>query len=237
MTGFRILFVSAGQDSFHAVTKVLEATNHAVNYVATGKQAVSAAGSTNPSLILTDINLPDMTGYELIKAIRDDGDTAIIPIIVVSSVASEDAIVMALDIGADDYVTIPFGRRELLARIKAVHRRSTISVIESVIRVGPLTIDSDNFEAYWNGERIMLTDKEYEVLKSLAARPGRVLSRDYMLDTIWGNEFEGETRTIDVHIHHIREKLGSNSDMIETVRGVGYKLNPLSESVEVSPIS
>ena len=129
MTGFRILFVSAGQDSFHAVTKVLEATNHAVNHVATGKQAVSAAGSTNPSLILTDINLPDMTGYELIKALRDDGDTAIIPIIVVSSVASEDAIVMALDIGADDYVTIPFGRRELLARIKAVHRRSTISVI------------------------------------------------------------------------------------------------------------
>lgn len=227
MNDCRILYASADLNSCHAVMNVLE-TNYAVNYTATGKDALSIAGSTNPSLILTDITLSDMTGYKLIHTIRENSNTSIVPIIVLSTIGDEFAIVTALELGADDYVTIPFTEREFLARIKAVCRRSIDVVTESIIRIGPLTIDSDNYEAFRNGEKIQLTEKEYAVLKSLAARPGKVLTRDYMLDTIWGNGYDGETRTVDVHIRHIREKLGSSADMIETVRGVGYKLNPVS---------
>jgi two-component system alkaline phosphatase synthesis response regulator PhoP len=121
-------------------------------------------------------------------------------------------------------MTKPFSTRELVSRVRAILRRSSTGDPDEKIKVGPIMIDSENYEAFRNGEKMILTLKEYELLKALASSPGRVLSRDFLLDRIWGHEYYGETRTVDVHIRHIRQKLGDDAGMIETVRGVGYKL-------------
>ena len=219
-----ILCVDDEQNILDLLSFNLEASGYSVLTAATGADAISTALNGAPSLVLLDLMLPDMSGMEVVKALRADPITATTPIIVLTAADSEADTLRAFELGADDYVKKPFGIRELMARVKAVLRRSTDPTPDALIRIGPLTIDSDNYEAFRNGEKLALTLKEYELLKLLATSAGKVLTRDFLLDRIWGYEFYGETRTVDVHIRHLRQKLGDDADMIETVRGVGYKL-------------
>ena len=219
-----VLCVDDEQNILDLLDFNLNASGYAVATAARGADAVAIALDRKPDLILLDLMLPDMSGLEVIKALRAERFTATVPIIVITAADSESETVQAFELGADDYIKKPFGIRELMARVKAVLRRSTDVHDAEVIRIGPLTIDSDNYEAYLDGDKLALTLKEYELLKLLASTPGKVLTRDFLLDRIWGYEFYGETRTVDVHIRHIRQKLGDDANMIETVRGVGYKM-------------
>jgi two-component system alkaline phosphatase synthesis response regulator PhoP len=219
-----ILFAENDSRYLDLLTLNLSASGYSTLTARTGAEALRLAANTGAALVILELELPDMSGYDLIRALRADTPTAITPIIVLTGLDTDEAIVRAFDLGADDYIIKPFGMREFIARVRAVLRRYLGAPASDVIRVGPITIDSDNYEAFRNGEKIILTLKEYELLKLLASSPGKVLTRDFLLDRIWGYEFYGETRTVDVHIRHIRQKLGADAGMIETVRGVGYKM-------------
>ena len=210
----KILCIDPNQNILDLLTFNLEASGYIVETNTTGQGALS----TDASLILLDPQLPDISGWDLLSSIEKT------PIVILSENADEDAIVQAFELGCVDYILKPFSVRELLARVKAVLRRFDNYPVDELIRVGSITIDSENYEAYRNNETLQLTLKEYELLKLLAETPGRVLTRDFLLDRIWGYEFYGETRTVDVHIRHIRMKLGDDAGMIETVRGVGYRM-------------
>lgn len=211
----KILCIDSAKNYLDLLTFNLEASGYSVETNNTGQNVIS----TDAALVLLDPHLPDFSGYDLLSTTKNRP-----PVIILSEDASEDAIVNAFDLGAVDYIIKPFSIRELLARIRAVLRRYDNYPVDELIRVGPITIDSDNYEAFRNDQKLELTLKEYELLKLLASAPGKVLTRDYLLDRIWGYEFYGETRTVDVHIRHIRMKLGDDAHMIETVRGVGYKM-------------
>ena len=212
-----ILCVDAQQNILDLLSASLSISGYTVQTTHSGLDVIN----TTADLVILDIHLPDIDGLELIKTIRS---ISTIPILVLTESTEEIDAVLAFEYGADDFVTKPFSVRELISRIRAILRRSGNSNPDDKIKVGPILIDSENYEAFRNGEKMILTLKEYELLKALASSPGRVLSRDFLLDRIWGHEYYGETRTVDVHIRHIRQKLGDDADMIETVRGVGYKL-------------
>ena len=218
MQNRKILCVDTDRNILDLLTFNLEASGYEVETTTVGKDALT----TDASLILLDPQLSDLGSFDLLGAIRST------PVILLTANDNEDAIVDAFEMGVVDYIVKPFSVRELLARVKAVFRRIEDYPAEELIVVGPITIDSENYEAFRNNEKLPLTLKEYELLKLLAESPGRVLTRDYLLDRIWGYEFYGETRTVDVHIRHIRMKLGSDASMIETVRGVGYRLTAIA---------
>ena len=210
------------------ITTTLETQNYQYHKARTGAAAILEAASSHPDVILLDLGLPDMDGVDIIKKVRSWSNT---PIIVVSARSEDMDKVSALDAGADDYITKPFSVRELIARVKALLRRAAPqNEEEGILHVGGLTIDVGNYEAFRNGEKLSLTLKEFELLKLLVLSRGKVLTRDFLLDRIWGYEFYGETRTVDVHIRHIRQKLGDDAHYIETIRGVGYKFNDRQEN-------
>lgn len=219
-----ILCIDDEQNILDLLTFNLEAAGYSTLTASTGADGLAVAKQAIPSLILLDLMLPDMDGTDVCKGLKADPMTASIPIIMLTAKDSEVDKILGLELGADDYMTKPFSVRELVARVKALLRRCVPAKESGIIKVGPVTIDSDNYEATRNGEKIQLTLKEFELLKLLASTPGKVLTRDYLLDRIWGYEFYGETRTVDVHIRHLRQKLGDDQYLIETVRGVGYKL-------------
>ncbi|MER2144179.1 MAG: response regulator transcription factor [Eubacteriales bacterium] len=212
-----ILCIDAQQPILDLLSTSLSTSGYNVRTTRTGLEFVNS----NADLVILDIQLPDINGLELIKTIRS---ISAVPILVLTESTEEADAVLAFEYGADDFMTKPFSTRELVSRVRAILRRSSTGDPNERIKVGPIMIDSENYEAFRNGEKMILTLKEYELLKALASSPGRVLSRDFLLDRIWGHEYYGETRTVDVHIRHIRQKLGDDAGMIETVRGVGYKL-------------
>ena len=212
-----ILCIDAQQPILDLLSTSLSTSGYNVRTTRTGLEFVNS----NADLVILDIQLPDINGLELIKTIRS---ISAVPILVLTESTEEADAVLAFEYGADDFMTKPFSTRELVSRVRAILRRSSTGDPDERIKVGPIMIDSENYEAFRNGEKMILTLKEYELLKALASSPGRVLSRDFLLDRIWGHEYYGETRTVDVHIRHIRHKLGDDAGMIETVRGVGYKL-------------
>ena len=201
-----------------------------------GISGITLAYKENPDLILLDIMLPGKDGYEICRELRSEGIE--IPIIMLTAKSEEVDKVLGLEFGADDYIAKPFGIRELLARIKAVLRRVDMNGTPSgdsgeseenaeSITAGDIVIDQSRHEVTVKGTIIDLTYKEYELLSFLAKHRGRVYSRDELLDKVWGIDYVGETRTVDVHIRHLRQKLGENQngdDYIETIRGRGYKL-------------
>lgn len=219
-----ILCIDDEQNILALLTFNLEAAGYNTLTATTGADGLAVAKQAMPSMILLDLMLPDMNGTDVCKQLKADPMTASIPIIMLTAKDSEVDKILGLELGADDYITKPFSVRELVARVKALLRRCAPVEDTGIIKVGPVTIDSDNYEVYRNGEKMYLTLKEFELLKLLASTPGKVLTRDYLLDRIWGYEFYGETRTVDVHIRHLRQKLGDDQHLIETVRGVGYKM-------------
>ena len=179
-----------------------------------------------PDLILLDIMLPDEDGVSILKKLKSRPDTENIPVIMMTAKSSEYDKVLGLDSGADDYFTKPFGVMELISRVKAVIRRSDRSKGSAgeVLKIGELVLDEQKHEVYARGQEVSLTFKEFELLSYLMKNRGLVLSRDKILNTIWNYEYEGESRTVDVHIGSLRQKLGTCGDFIKTIRGIGYKI-------------
>ena len=192
-----------------------------------GKDFFKVLAMELPELVLMDIMLPGEDGLELLKRMKASPKTKDIPVIMVTARGAEYDKVKGLDLGADDYVSKPFGMMELMSRIKAVLRRSrkNVSNTEDIIRIGELEIKLKKHEVTVAGEVVILTLKEYELLKRLMQNPDIVMTRDRLLEEIWGYDFDGETRTVDVHIRTLRQKLGACGDKIETVRGVGYRMS------------
>lgn len=178
-----------------------------------------------PSLILLDIMLPGDNGYTILEKLKHNAKTCDIPIIMLTSKTNEFDKVKALDMGADDYMVKPFGVMELISRIKAVLRRSSkLTDGTSSLCIGQICIDNDKHIVTVMGKEVNLTFKEFELLYYLMKNQGIVLSRDKIMNEVWGFDFEGESRTVDVHIRTLRLKLGDTGDLIQTIRGVGYKI-------------
>ena len=185
---------------------------------------LDALDRIEPQLILLDIMLPGMDGIEILEQLRGNSATAHIPVIMASAKGTEYDKVMGLDLGADDYLAKPFGMMEMVSRIRAVLRRSSGPKAEKPLRLGSLEMDTLSHTVRADGSRVELTLKEFEMLKLFLEHPGRVFSRDQLLEKIWSTDYVGETRTVDVHIGTLRTKLGACGDYIRTVRGVGYRM-------------
>jgi two-component system phosphate regulon response regulator PhoB len=178
-----------------------------------------------PDLVILDLMLPELTGIEVCKLLRRQEKTAAIPVIMVTAKGEEIDRVVGFEVGADDYLVKPFSTRELLLRIKAILRRTApLPPTEKIIRFGLLTIDEERHRVTVNGEKITLTLTEFKLLAVLAQRPGRMQSRERLLQDVWGYSSDADTRTVDTHITRLRSKLGTAGEMIRTVRGYGYKL-------------
>lgn len=190
-----------------------------------GREFEAAVANELPELVLMDIMLPGEDGVALLKKMRSSSRTKGIPVIMLTAKGAEYDKVQALDLGADDYVTKPFGMMELVSRIKAVLRRSgRDQKSEDTLTVDGIAMDVKRHIVTVNGEEVTLALKEFELLKKLMMNTEVVLTREQLLSDIWGYDFDGETRTVDVHIRTLRQKLGKAGDHIETVRGVGYKI-------------
>ena len=192
-----------------------------------GAGLFAALKEEKPDLILLDLMLPGEDGISILKRLRADGQTAGLPVIILTAKNGEYDKVVGLDQGADDYVTKPFGMMELLSRIRAVLRRSgaaNASASSSKIRIGGILLDDDAHEVFVHKKKVELTLKDYQLLKLLMENKNKVLTRDTILERVWGYNFDGETRTADVHVRTLRSKLGQEGNLIETVRGVGYRI-------------
>ncbi|QAT43909.1 response regulator [Aminipila luticellarii] len=187
-----------------------------------GAELFSALSQQTPELILLDIMLPGMDGIEVLKKIKSSKGTRDIPVIMLTAKGTEYDKVIGLDNGADDYMTKPFGMMELISRIKAVLRRVQPKTGNGQITCGDITLNAEKHLVTADGKPVQLTLKEFEVLRYLMENRGNVLSRDLLLERIWGYDFDGETRTLDVHLRTLRQKLGESGQIIETIRGVGY---------------
>lgn len=177
-----------------------------------------------PSMVLLDIMLPGEDGIEILRRLKASAKTRNIPVIMLTAKSSEYDKVLGLDSGADDYITKPFGIMELLARVKAVRRRAGAANNSTQLSAGGLSMNIEKHSVVADGQEVILTLKEFELLRYLLENSGIVLSRDKILEEVWGYDYEGETRTLDVHIRSLRQKLGASGGIIETVRGVGYRI-------------
>ena len=190
----------------------------------TAKEFYKALNEKLPELILLDIMLPEEDGLSILKRLRTRADTQKIPVILVTAKTSEIDKVKGLDGGADDYIAKPFGVMEMIARVKALLRRSG-GMEESLLTCGNVTLDGEKRMVYVDGKSIELTYKEFELLKLLMKNHGIVISRDVIMERVWDSSFEGESRTIDVHVRTLRQKLGDGGALIKTIRNVGYMVD------------
>jgi DNA-binding response OmpR family regulator len=221
-----ILVVEDDIDIAALIAHYLEKAGHRVDRVTSGTDVLPHVRSSPPDLVILDLMLPGIDGLIVCQAMRADPTMAGIPIIMLTARAEEADRVAGLELGADDYVTKPFSPKELNARVTALLRRSSRSSSPSaaLLRYGPITIDVDRHLVSLDGEEVRLTAKEFLLLQYLVQHKGRVLSRDLLLSDVWGYNYTGGTRTVDVHIRRLREKLPPLSDAIETIKQFGYKL-------------
>ena len=206
------------------VIYTLETTGLKARGFAESSAFTEALAFDTPELVLLDIMLPGEDGMEILKKLKSSSKTRNIPVIMVTAKGSEYDKVIGLDSGADDYVTKPFGMMELVSRVKAVLRRSGKTEDRTDLEVEGVHIDVKKHEVTVDGQEVALTLKEFELLEKLMRNQGIVLTRDQLLTEIWGYDFDGETRTVDVHIRTLRQKLGEKGEIIQTVRGVGYRV-------------
>ena len=191
---------------------------------ADGVSMLEALKTEKPELIVLDIMLPGKDGVEVLKEIRSNPETRKIPVIMATAKGTEMDKIQGLDTGADDYLVKPFGVMEMVSRIKAVLRRCEPDGKEEVLSIGEITLSDKEHLVTVNGEKVVLTFKEFEILKLFMSNPGIVFSRDKLLSEVWGIDYLGESRTVDMHIKTLRQKLGDAGTIIETVIGVGYKM-------------
>jgi two-component system alkaline phosphatase synthesis response regulator PhoP len=223
----RVFIVEDDTDIAELIARYLQKAGHAVEVLASGTTAVARAKAAPPDLIVLDLMLPGMDGLLVCQALRADPATALIPIIMLTARAEEAERIAGLELGADDYVTKPFSPRELTARVAALLRRTQRRPADQpagVLKYGPLTIDTDRHVVELDGEEVKLTAKEFLLLQYFVEHRGRVLSRDLLLTDVWGYQYTGGTRTVDVHIRRLREKLPFLTDAIVTIKQFGYRL-------------
>lgn len=211
----------------NSIRELVAYTLQSAGFQAEGFEKPSAfwhtLGQNIPDLVLLDLMLPEEDGISILKKLRNDPKTEALPIILLTAKGSEYDKVLGLESGADDYIAKPFGMMELLARVKALLRRAEKKTVADFV-MGSLSVSKSRHEVKVGQQEVVLTLKEFELLCLLLENRGRVLSRDQLLNSIWGYGFDGENRTVDVHIRTLRQKLGSYGEYIETVRGVGYKI-------------
>lgn len=226
MAGEKILIIDDEMNIIELLKYNLAAGGYKVISALNGREGLNLAIENKPDLILLDIMLPEMDGFDVCKEMKKNKDIENIPIIMLTAKGDEFDKILGLELGADDYITKPFSVRELMARVKVVLRRNVKEDVSDIISIGDLTIYMDKHEVIKSGTKLDLTLKEFELLRLLITNKGKVLTRDFLLDKIWGYEYYGETRTVDVHVRHLRQKIeedDSNPMYIETVRGIGYK--------------
>ena len=189
-----------------------------------GASFLEALKSSRPELVILDVMLPGMDGVEILRKMKASTDYCDIPVIMATAKGAEYDKIQSLDIGADDYLVKPFGMMEMVSRIKAVLRRYRPAKSKNLLTVGGLVVNVNDHTVMIDGQRINLTYKEYELLKLFLSHPGTAFTRDQLFAEVWGMDYCGETRTVDMHIRTLRQKLGSYGSMIETVRNVGYRM-------------
>jgi two-component system alkaline phosphatase synthesis response regulator PhoP len=224
----KILIVDDEEHIIELIRYNLENAGYDVISAENGVDAVKLAKLQLPKIILLDLMLPGMDGYDVCKELRKNSSTSNIPIIMLTAKSEEFDKVLGLELGADDYITKPFSVRELLARVKAVLRRSSVQSIDKLFNFGDISVNFEKHEVLKYGKKVDFTLKEFELLEILIKNKGMVMTRDFLLDKIWGYEYIGETRTVDVHIRHIRKKIekdDKNPRFVETIRGIGYRFN------------
>jgi len=222
----RILAVDDEPDLLELVRMGLDSAGYEVETADTGARALERLRAAPPDLLLLDLMLPDLSGTELCKRIRADARLGELPIIMLTAKGEEVDRVVGFELGADDYVTKPFSPRELALRVRAVlgrKRSPSGAPTGNLLRRDPLRVDPERHRCWVAEEEVVLTAKEFQLLVSLMRRPGRVYSRDQLLDDVWGSDITVTARTIDTHLKRLREKLGPAGPLIETVRGVGYR--------------
>lgn len=218
----KILIVDDDENICEVIKMYLETTGYNVRVAHDGKAAKEEFVNFNPNLVVLDMMLPGIDGMEVLKWIRKDSN---VPVIMLTAKGETFDKVLALEIGADDYVVKPFEPKELLARVKAVMRRYSGEEPDNVVLNFPgLTIDANSYKVIYNGEEVKTPPKEFELLHYLASNKNKVFTRDQLLCEVWGYDYPGDSRTVDVHIKRLREKLNGGEDwQLETVWGVGYK--------------
>jgi two-component system alkaline phosphatase synthesis response regulator PhoP len=222
-----ILVVDDEADIVDLIKYNLEREGFKVETSAEGNDAIKKASTMLPALILLDIMLPGKDGYEVMKALNQNPATSKIPVIFLTAKSGEFDEVLGLELGADDYIIKPISPRKLVSRVRAVLRRFETATAEGkkVIELGGVSIDRESYIVMIEGKKVFFPRKEFEILFYLASHAGKVISRETLLSRVWGSEVFVGDRTVDVHIRKIREKLGAHADMIETIKGVGYKLS------------
>ncbi|MHC1759407.1 MAG: response regulator transcription factor [Negativicutes bacterium] len=215
----QLIRYNLGKENFH----ILEAND--------GLQGLAMVRTGKPDVVILDLMLPGMDGLEVCRTLKGNSLTAALPIIMLTARSEEIDKVLGLEIGADDYMTKPFSPRELVARVKAVLRRSQKEIfLPGELSVGHLRFNFSRYEVHMGDEKLQLTPKEYELLKMLATNLGKVFTREQLLEKVWGYECCGDTRTVDVHVRHLRAKMAHDPEMaekIETIRGFGYRLREM----------
>jgi two-component system alkaline phosphatase synthesis response regulator PhoP len=223
----KVLVVDDEKDITALVAYHLEREGFRVLQAHDGLQALDLVKRERPNVLILDLMLPQISGLDVCRRLRKEPDTARLPILMLTAKAEETDKVLGLELGGDDYLTKPFGPRELVARVKALIRRSEETPGEEVVKAGALEVDLARYIVSIRRRPIELTAKEFDLLKALILAKGRALTRDYLLDRVWGYDqaSEIESRTVDVHVRRLREKLGSEAKRIVTVKSVGYRFN------------
>lgn len=231
MSAEKILIIDDEEHIVELIKYNLESAGYVAEVMYNGRDGLARAKEMKPSLVILDLMLPLMDGLDVCRNIRRDEELRNTPIIMLTAKSEEIDKILGLELGADDYMTKPFSVRELMARIRALLRRITpLEEESSAFTFADVTIDYQKHMVTKGTEKVELTLKEYELLETLIRNRGKVLKRDVLLDKIWGYEYVGETRTVDVHIRHLRQKLeddDKNPLFIETVRGIGYRFNDI----------
>ena len=226
MTNKKVLIVDDEEHIRELIKFNLKKEEYDIEVAVNGTEALNIIREIKFDLILLDLMLPEIDGLEVCKEIRRNEETSDIPVMMITAKGEEFDKVLGLELGADDYITKPFSIRELMARVKALLRRSNVKKEENIIKFGDVVVNFKTREVTKGTQNVELTLKEFELLKLLIKNKGNILTRELLLDKIWGYEYIGETRTVDVHIRHLRKKIESddkNPQYIQTIRGVGYK--------------
>jgi two-component system alkaline phosphatase synthesis response regulator PhoP len=224
-TSRKILVIEDEKDIGDLVVHYLQREGFTAYRVGDGRTALARAEKELPDLIIMDLMLPGIDGLEITRRLRQGERTMLIPIIMLTAKAEESDKVIGLEMGADDYLTKPFSPRELVARVRSMLRRLERGDKPSLsFQYGPLQMDRTKFELKVDGTPVTLTAKEFGLLEAFLRARGRVLTRDFLLNTVWGYDYYGSTRTVDVHVRHLREKIPILASAIVTVKSIGYKL-------------
>lgn len=222
----RILIIDDEPDMAKIAGDLLTDAGYSVSIFNHPVQGLKEVRANPPDLLLLDIRMPDKDGFEVLRELKADVKTKGVPVVMVSVKSDETDVVIGLEMGADDYIAKPFRKRELTARIKAVLRRQDPLPEDKKISYGPIHVDYGRYVATINKKTVELTPKEFELLGLFLQREGRVLSRATLSESVWGNQFTGTTRTIDVHVDTLRKKLGKYGEWIHGLKGVGYRFDP-----------